>query len=81
MKMTCQKFFVPNKDPHKCKKGDTFNVKSRGGKPLTFCNRNKPTDSFPVLSDGKLKMWYTAGRSKGYPRKGFSCTTICNMVE
>ena len=35
MKMTCQKFYVDNRDLYKCKRGDTFNVKSDGGKPVS----------------------------------------------
>ena len=33
MRMTCQKFYVDNRDPYKCKRGDTFTVKSKGRKP------------------------------------------------
>merc|ERR1712123_560525 len=48
IKMTCQKFYVDNRDPYKCKRGDTFNIKAKGG--------------------------------KRYPKKGFSCTTVCSKT-
>merc|ERR1719427_1016981 len=78
MKMTCQKFYVDNRDPYKCKRGDTFNVKSAGGKPMSYCKRNKPNERFPVLSRKNMKMWYTASGGKRYPNKGFSCTVVCS---
>merc|ERR1712013_566462 len=37
MRMTCQKFYVDNRDPYKCKRGDTFTVKSKGRKPKAYC--------------------------------------------
>merc|ERR1711872_1005405 len=49
MRMTCQKFYVDNRDPYKCK----------GRKPKAYCKRNKPNDRYPAVSDGHMKMWYT----------------------
>merc|ERR1712013_635439 len=63
MRMTCQKFYVDNRDPYKCK---------------AYCKRNKPNDRYPAISDGNMKMWYTAKGGKRYPKKGFSCTTVCS---
>merc|ERR1711931_309729 len=37
MKLTCTKFYVDNRDPYKCRRGDVFNVRSTGGKPMKFC--------------------------------------------
>merc|ERR1719219_3214268 len=70
MRMTCQKFYVDNRDPYKCKRGDTFTVKSKGRKPKAYCKRNKPNDRYPAMSDGNMKMWYTAKGGKRYPKKG-----------
>merc|ERR1712119_167989 len=78
MRMTCQKFYVDNRDPYKCKRGDTFTVKSKGRKPKAYCKRNKPNDRYPAMSNGNMKMWYTAKGGKRYPKKGFSCTTVCS---
>merc|ERR1712013_239945 len=50
MRMTCQKFYVDNRDPYKCK-------------------RDKPNDRYPAISDGNMKMWYTAKGGKRYPKK------------
>merc|ERR1712013_810956 len=55
-----------------CKRGDTFTVKSKGCKPKAYCKRNKPNDRYPAISDGNMKMWYTAKGGKRYPKKGFS---------
>merc|ERR1712013_444327 len=60
MRMTCRKFYVDNRDPYKCKRGDTYTVKSKGRKPKAYCKRNKPNDRYPAISDGNMKMWYTA---------------------
>ena len=43
-----------------------------------YCKRNKPNDRYPAMSDGNMKMWYTAKGGKRYPKKGFSCTTVCS---
>merc|ERR1712128_159912 len=80
MKMTCQKFYVDNRDPYKCKRGDTFNVKAKGGKPMSYCKRNKPNERYPAVSTGNMKVWYTAMGGKRYPKKGFSCTTVCSHM-
>merc|ERR1711872_885152 len=62
MRMTCQKFYVDNRDPY-------------------YCKRDKPNDRYPAVSDGHMKMWYTAKGGKRYPKKGFSCTTVCSKAS
>ena len=78
MKMVCGRYFVPNKDDFRCRRGDKFWVKSSGTKPRVWCNRRKPTEDFPVLSTGNLKVWYMATMSKQYPNKGVKCKVTCD---
>ena len=79
MKLVCGRYFVPNKDDFRCRRGDKFYVKSSGSKPRVFCNKRKPTVDFPVLASGNLKLWYLAGTSKQYPNKGVTCKVTCDM--
>eukprot|EP00091_Calanus_sinicus_P014656 TRINITY_DN3228_c0_g1_i6.p1 TRINITY_DN3228_c0_g1~~TRINITY_DN3228_c0_g1_i6.p1 ORF type:complete len:140 (-),score=21.93 TRINITY_DN3228_c0_g1_i6:53-472(-) len=79
MKLTCKRYFVPNKDDFRCRRGDKFFVKSSGSKPRVFCNKKKPTEDFPVLSTGSLKVWYQAKPSKEYPNKGVTCKVVCDQ--
>merc|ERR1712215_127952 len=79
MKMYCGRFFVPNKDDFRCRRGDKFLGKAKGAKPKVYCNTNKPTKDFPALSTGALKMWYTAKMSKTYPNKGVTCKVMCDL--
>ena len=79
MKLTCKRYFVPNKDDFRCRRGDKFFVKSSGSKPRVWCNKRKPTEDFPVLSSGSLKVWYQAKQSKQYPNKGVTCKVTCDQ--
>ena len=79
MKMWCTRYFVPNKDDFRCRRGDKFNVKSSGAKPRVYCNDKKPTKEFPALSGGAMKVWYTAKQSKTYPNKCATCKIVCDQ--
>merc|ERR1712183_55905 len=79
MKMYCGRFFVPNKDDFRCRRGDKFLVKAKGAKPKVYCNTNKPMKDFPALSTGALKVWYTAKQSKTFPNKGVTCKVMCDL--
>ena len=78
MKLVCKRFFVPNKDDYMCRRGDKFFAKAAGGKPKVFCNTRKPTEEFPTLSTGSIKVWYIAKQSKQYPNKGATCIVTCD---
>merc|ERR1712106_1050309 len=47
---------------------------------MSYCKRNKPNERYPAVSTGNMKMWYTAKGGKRYPKKGFSCTTVCSKT-
>merc|ERR1712123_50568 len=47
MKMTCQKFYVDNRDPYKCKRGDTFNVKARAASQCPTARGTSPMRGTP----------------------------------
>jgi len=80
MKLVCGRFFVPNKDDFRCRRGDKFYVKAAGAKPKVFCNTRKPTKDFPALSSGTMKIWYLAMQSKMYPNKGVTCKVSCDQA-
>merc|ERR1712025_1026250 len=82
MKLTCSSFFVDNRDPIKCKKGDRFLVKVSGHrKPMSYCKNHKPTERFPVLSKKKMKVWFVAENDVRYKSKFISCQVECYAVN
>eukprot|EP00091_Calanus_sinicus_P025681 TRINITY_DN993_c0_g1_i3.p1 TRINITY_DN993_c0_g1~~TRINITY_DN993_c0_g1_i3.p1 ORF type:complete len:156 (-),score=35.87 TRINITY_DN993_c0_g1_i3:231-698(-) len=76
--LTCGAFYLPNKDEFKCRRGDRMYVKAAGGQPRSYCEKNKPTKSFPAISPGKLKVTISIHPSKMYPSKGATCTVKCD---
>eukprot|EP00092_Neocalanus_flemingeri_P033733 GFUD01036670.1.p1 GENE.GFUD01036670.1~~GFUD01036670.1.p1 ORF type:complete len:158 (-),score=35.81 GFUD01036670.1:33-506(-) len=81
MELTCSYFNVDNRDPYKCKKGNSLTVRAYGEPPRRFCKRDGPVPHFPVLSPGNMKIWYksTTGilGSGRYPDQGVKCTIKC----
>merc|ERR1712008_310320 len=49
MKLVCGRYFVPNKDDFRCRRGDKFYVKSSGSKPRVFLTRESPLLISPSL--------------------------------
>jgi len=84
MKLTCKKFYVDNRDPVMCKRGDVFITKSGETQPRRFCKRDGPTNNFPAMAPDStnLRAWYVNdiglndyGR---YPSKGVKCFVCCS---
>merc|ERR1711862_412467 len=64
--------------PLQVQEGRHLHCQKQGPQAKAYCKRNKPNDRYPAVSDGHMKMWYTAKGGKRYPKKGFSCTTVCS---
>merc|ERR1712142_349947 len=75
--LRCGAFFLPNKDPYTCEKGDRMYVKAAGTKPRPYCEHKKPTKNFPAVAE-KLKIIVTLNPDKGYPNKGVKCSVTCD---
>jgi len=76
-KLTCGAFFLPNKDPFSCERGDRMYVKASGTQPRAYCDTNKPTNNFPAVAP-KLKVITTLHADKMYPNKGVTCRVQCD---
>merc|ERR1711915_444921 len=77
--LTCGSFFLPNKDPQKCRRGDRMYVRSAGTQPRAYCDTTKPTRNFPVVSQGgDLKITVDMSASSMYPKKGVKCVVKCD---
>jgi len=87
LQLTCTKFYVDNRDPWKCKRGDTFTTKSGDTKPRVFCKRDGPTVNFPVLSPDttNIRVWYRNNMElmdkNRYKKKGVKCMVTCNSTN
>merc|ERR1711935_330815 len=79
MIMTCNRFFLPNKDPFMCRRGDTLYTKADGSQPKVYCDHRKPIPDYPVIANSTLKVWYIAKKAEAqmYPDKGATCTIKC----
>merc|ERR1711970_1359808 len=75
--LTCGAFFLPNKDPFKCRRGDRMYVKASGTKPRPYCEHRKPTRNFPAVAQ-KLKVVVSINPDKMYPEKGVTCRVECD---
>ena len=54
-------------------------VRSAGSQPRAYCENNKPTKNFPVVSQGgDLKITVDLEGSKEYPKKGVKCVVKCD---
>eukprot|EP00091_Calanus_sinicus_P022095 TRINITY_DN6856_c0_g1_i4.p1 TRINITY_DN6856_c0_g1~~TRINITY_DN6856_c0_g1_i4.p1 ORF type:complete len:123 (+),score=17.98 TRINITY_DN6856_c0_g1_i4:59-427(+) len=54
IRLRCPKFYVPNDDGDKCRKGDFMRVKTpQDSLPEVYCQKNKPTTQFPAVSAGQ----------------------------
>jgi len=87
LELTCSKFFVDNRDPWKCKRGDQFWTKSGDTKPRVWCKRDGPTKNYPVLApdETNIKAWYInkmyINDMRRYPKKGIKCTVKCIQTK
>merc|ERR1712243_235403 len=79
MTVRCPKFFVPNEDADKCRRGDFMRVKSeQDALPEVYCQKNKPTTQYPAVTTSTMKIWYEADRPTfSYRNKGMTCEVYC----
>ena len=48
--MTCDRFYLPNSDPHMCRKGDVMYVKPDDHNPRPYCEKDFPVYNYPGMS-------------------------------
>merc|ERR1711970_514801 len=79
IRLRCPKFFVPNEDADKCRRGDFMRVKSdQDAIPEVYCQKNKPTTQYPAVTTSTMKIWYEADRPTfSYRNKGMTCEIYC----
>ena len=79
IRLRCPKFYVPNDDGDKCRRGDFMRVKiEEDSLPEVYCQKNKPTTQYPAVSTQTMKIWYEAEPPTfAYRNKGMTCEVYC----
>merc|ERR1719228_2051675 len=80
LEFTCGRFFLPNKDPAKCRRGSKMFVKVDDMKPRVYCDRNKPTFDYPAVADKDFRIWINMQEVyevDKWPAAGVTCRVNC----
>merc|ERR1719431_1121517 len=80
MQLTCGRWYLPNKDPVQCRRGDKFLIKVDDSKPRVFCEHDKPTSYYPAYSFQRMKVWFSAAVDSKFPNSGATCKIKCAEV-
>merc|ERR1711928_31886 len=80
MQLTCGRWYLPNKDPVQCRRGDKFLIKVDDSKPRVFCEHEKPTSYYPAYSFQRMKVWFSAAVDSKFPNSGATCKIKCAEV-
>ena len=73
--MTCDRFNLPNTDPHMCRKGDVMYVKPDEHNPRPYCLQDFPVYNYP----GVIKCFFSVFVLFFYPGMSHAETGTGNL--